>query len=237
MYVVETSTGIKTFLHMVKSAGISVHTALISRDANTHVNQRHAHIRNLPDKYKDYPRYIVIREPHSWYRSFYRFFLGVEGYMSFILNDPKEPYDGYIYPITVDEFIKRSVNLKDTLIKYPNKAKVFRNLLRSQGHMHFITGYFENDFDINKPETMEQFNMSLYEWYWKATGGEEAINIPMNKLSDIEKIFEINIPHVNKTSDKKPESNLSDESLELLRVTHKKFYDMYNSYQNNQKEK
>jgi len=226
MYTVETTTGIKTFLHMVKSAGISVHQGLIQRNALTHVNQRHAHIRNLPEKYYKFPMYIVIRNPEDWYRSFYRFFLGVEGYMSFMLNDPKEPYDGYIYPISIDAFVKRSVNLKDTLIKYPNKARVFRNLLRSQGHMHFITGYFENDFSVDNPETMEQFNMSLYEWFWKATGGEQAINIPMNRLDIIEDIFEIKIPHLNKTSKDKPDNFLSQESIELVRSTHKKFYEI-----------
>jgi len=231
MYTVETSTGIKTFLHMVKSAGISIHQGLIQRNALTHVNQRHAHIRNLPEKYSNFPKYMVIREPHSWYRSFYRFFLNVEGYMSFMLNDPKEPYDGYIYPISFDEFVKRSINLKDTLIRYPNKARVFRNLLRSQGNMHFITGYFDSDFHPDKPETMAQFDMSLYEWFWKATGGEQAINIPMSRLDIIEDIFEIKIPHLNKTSDDKPKVIISPETEELIRNNHTKFYDIISKFE------
>jgi len=117
MYTIENNDGsIFTILHMVKSAGTSIHQALIHADKITHVNQRHASIRNLPEIYQHHPKIIFIREPHEWYKSFYRFFLGVEGYLSFMLNDPKEPHDGYIYPITLDEFAIRSINFKNTLI-------------------------------------------------------------------------------------------------------------------------
>jgi hypothetical protein len=231
MYVIENESGkIFTFLHMVKSAGTSIHQAFIESNKITHVNQRHASINNLPKQYQKYPRIIVIRKPDEWYRSFYRFFLGVEGYLSFMLNDPKDPYDGYIYPIEVDEFAKRSINFKKTLLQYPNKARVFNNLLRSQAHMHFITGYFQSAFNVDNPETLNQFDMSLYEWFWKNVGGENAIFIPMDRLDIVEKIFDIKIPHSNKTSEKKPESKFKEETIKLIEKSHKKFYDMINNF-------
>ena len=230
MYTIENNDKIITFLHMVKSAGTSVHQALIQANKITHVNQRHASINNLPDQYKDYPRIIVIRKPEDWYRSFYRFFLGVEGYLSFMLNDPKEPYDGYIYPIEVDEFARRSANFKDTLLRYPNKARVFNNLLRSQSHMHFITGYFKSAIDLEKPETLDQFDMSLYEWFWRNVGGANAIFIPMDRLDLIEKIFGITIPHANKTSDEKPESNFKRGTIKIIQRSHRKFYGMLKDF-------
>jgi len=220
----------KIFLHMVKSAGISVHKGLIQSEQNIHVNQRHASLNNLPEYYQDLPRYSVIRKPEDWYKSFYKFFLGVEGYLSFMLNDPKEPYDGYIYPIDFNEFVKRSINFKETLLKFPNKARVFNNLLRSQGNLHFVTGYFTEAIDPSNPLSFEQFNMSLYEWFWRGCGADTAVNIPMDRLDYVEELFDIKIGHDNKTKDKDLVIEYNDETLALVRETHKEFYDLYEAF-------
>ena len=224
MYVIED----KVFLHMVKSAGISVHIGAIESNKLIHVNQRHASINNLPEKYSKLPRYAVIRKPEDWYRSFYRFFFNVAGYMSFMINDPKE--DGYIYPIGLNEFVRRSINLKETLIKFPNKARVFNNILRTQSNMHFITGYFTEAIDKDNPDSLNQFDMSLYEWFYYGCGQETAINIPMNRLDIVEELFDIKIGHANKTSDSKPKEEYEPDVLELIRTTHSKFYDLYNDF-------
>ena len=236
MYTIEYNNEIKTFLHMVKSAGTSVHLGIIEASHfydkyKVHVNQRHASIRNLPKQYSKHKKFIVLREPHKWYRSFYRFFLGVEGYMSWAINDPKD--DGYIYPIDPNEFVRRLINMKDTLTKFPNKARVFRNILRSQGHMHFITGYFESDFHPDDAKTMQQFDMSLFKWFWKAVGGEQAIYIPMDRLDLIEKEFHIIVPHINETDPSKPDIQFTPETIELIKETHKEFYDMLDAFDEN----
>jgi hypothetical protein len=195
-----------------------------------HVNQRHAHIRNLPEVYKNYPKFVVLRDPNSWYKSFYRFFLGVDGYLSWALNDLRE--NGYIYPIEPDEFVRRMINMKDTLIKYPNKARVFRNLLRSQGHLHFVTGYFENDFHPEDTDSMDQFNMSLYSWFMKPMS-EDCIFVPMNRLDIIEKEFKIQIPHVNITDPNKIEFKFNEEVQNLIKETHKDWYKMIEDFDEN----
>jgi len=234
MYTIESNNEIKTFMHPVKSAGISVHTGIISASNNynyrVHVNQRHAHIRNLPEIYRDYPKYTVLREPHKWYKSFQSFFTGVEGYLSWALTDPKE--DGYIYPIKPDEFIRRMMNMKNTLIEFPNKARVFRNLLRSQGNMHFITGYFESDFHPEDEQSMEQFDMSLYRWFTNPMG-EDTIFIPMNRLDIIEKVFNIKIPHVNRTDPNKQNFEYSEESIELIKRVDVEYYKMIETFDEN----
>ena len=234
MYTIEVNNEIKTYMHMVKSAGISVHSGIIQASNEyhykVHVNQRHAHIRNLPDPYDAYPTFTVIREPGSWYKSFQSFFTGVEGYLSWALNDPKE--DGYIYPIEPDEFVKRMINMKDTLIKFPNKARVFRNLLRSQGNLHFITGYFQNDFYPEDDDSMQQFDMSLYEWFLKPMG-ENTIYVPMNRLDIIEKEFHIKIPHVNKTPENRINFNFSPEVINLIKEVDKEYYKMIETFDEN----
>jgi len=237
MYTVEFNNEIKTLMHPVKSAGTSIHAAIIeaSNEYNykVHVNQRHVGPTHLPPRFQSAPKYVVLREPHKWYRSFYRFFLGVEGYLSFMLNDPKEPYDGYIYPIPMDEFALRSLNFKDTLIKYPNKARVFRNLLRSQSHLHFITSYLKSDFHPDDLETMEQFNTTLYQWFHDNVIDQDTIFIPMNRLDIVEELFKIKIPHVNKTSDKKPKDEFSEGVLDKIKEGHKDWYNMIENFDEN----
>lgn len=224
MYV----TNDKVFLHMVKSAGISVHRGIIEAGHLVHVNQRHASLNNLPKKYQELPRYAVIRKPEDWYKSFYRFFLNVDGYLSWALNDLGE--DGYIHPIGLNEFVRRSINMKDTLIKYPNKARVFNNLLRSQGNMHFVTGYFAEAINKEELSSYNQFDMSLYEWFFNGCGQDTAINIPMDRLDLVEELFDIKIGHDNKTSDDKPREEYEPEVLALIRTTHSKYYDLYNNF-------
>jgi len=229
MYTVEFDNQIKTLMHPVKTAGISIHQGIITAsnkylDYKVHVNQRHVHIRNLPEQFQKYPKFVIIREPHSWYESFYNFFINVEGYLSFMLNDPKG--DGYIYPIDINEFIQRSINFKDTLTKYPNKARVFRNLLRSQGNIHFITSYFESDFYPSDEKSMNQFNCSLYEWFMRPMG--DCIFIPMNRLDIIEKEFNIKIPHINKTKNKK--EYISEDSKKLVKYSHSLYYDLIEDF-------
>lgn len=231
MYTIEFNNEIKTLMHPVKSAGISIHTGIIEASHNydykVHVNQRHAHIRNLPKKYQKYPRFVVLREPHKWYESFYNFFLRTEGYLSFMLNDPKD--DGYIYPIDINEFVDRSINFKNTLQRFPNKSRVFRNLLRSQGQMHFVTEYFESDFHPDDGASMKQFDMNLFEWFHKPMG--ECIYIPMNRLDILEKEFNIKIPHENKTFAKT--ALLSDSSIEKIKESHRRYYNLIESFDEN----
>jgi phage tail tube protein FII len=128
------------------------------------------------------------------------------------------------------------MNLKQTFLNYPNKARVFNNILRSQGAMHFICTYFECGIDIDQNnnfgdlETLNQFDMSLYEWFYKGCGMHTSINIPMTNLQDVEKIFDIKIQHENKTKHKIAEYK---NTLELVRETHKKFYNEIESYNHN----
>ncbi len=236
MYV----TDDKVFLHMVKSAGISIHSALMNSNNKIHYNQRHASIDHLPERYRDLPRYGVIRKPEEWYISFYKFFYKVEGYMSFMINDPLPPSitgETFIQPIEFNEFVRRSINLKKTLRVYPNKARVFNNILRSQGNIHFITGYFKEAIDISNNnifgniKTLNQFDMSLYEWFYRGCGMHTSTNIPMDKLEDVEKLFNIKIPHKNSTPNKeKIKAEYDEETLGLVRSTHKKFYDEIKNY-------
>jgi hypothetical protein len=211
---------------MVKTAGISFHRSCLDKGHPIHWNQRHIDYTQLPERFKDLEKYIILREPHSWYKSFYNFFLTVEGYMSFMTHDLKD--DGYIYPIGLNNFILRSINLKETLTKFPNKARVFNNILQSQGPIHFVTSYFERPIDPKDPTSLDQFDMSLFEWFWKHAGGWDADHIvPLKNMSKLERDFNINMMHTNK-SKKKTDEEITPHTMKIIKKTHKKFYKLYN---------
>lgn len=242
MYVIDD----KVFYHMVKTSGTSFRHACVEANKKTDFNMRHLDYKMLPERYSHLDSFIILREPHSWYKSFYNFFINQQGYFSFMIHDPykitgktKYPHDiefidpqkATLKPIGLNEFARRSINFKDTLIKYPNKARVFNNILRTQGHAHFITTYFKCAIDKEKPSTYNQFDMSLFEWFWLHSGGEVADTIaPMNDLSILEDAFKIKIPHVNKTQSVSNE-DFDEETLALIKTTHSKFYDLYEKSQ------
>jgi chloramphenicol 3-O-phosphotransferase len=224
MYVVKD----KVILDMIKTAGTSIFTSLYASGIKIDVNMKHLNIDYLPSKYRELPRYAVIREPHKWYESFYKFFYNVEGFMSFMISDPKD--DGYIYPIGLNKFIGRAMNLKDTLIKYPNKARVFSNILQTQGKLHFINSYFKVPLVPGDLSTYEQFDMSLYEWFWRGAGYHTAPIenfIRMDELHIVEELLGVKVPVSNVTKNEINET-ISEKSMELIKTADKVFYDIYN---------
>lgn len=221
MYVVKN----KVFLHMVKTAGISFHRGCNNAGHQLFFNQRHLAIECLPDRYRDLERFTIIRPPHEWYQSFYDFYLSVEGFMSFMLNDLGQ--DNFIHPIGVDEFVRRSINFKHTLQIYPNKARVFNNILQTQGQIHFIDSYFTAP-PFGESADLDQFDMSLYEWFYTRAGCDTAVNVPIDCLDYLENIFGITMPHENKQ--KKKTERMSAATIELIKTTHKKYYDIIEDF-------
>ncbi len=75
--------------------------------------------------------------------------------------------------------------------------------------------------------------MSLYEWFYRGCGMHTSTNIPMDKLTDIEKLFSISIGHENKTklrADNLNKAIYDEEVLKLVQDSHKKFYDEIDNY-------
>jgi len=233
MYTIEKENGIFTIMHPVKTAGISLHSAIIQgsnlyNSMKVHVNCRHSPLSQLPKTFKKHPVFLPLRDPIHWYKSFYAFFVNVEGYLSWTMNDPNP--DGTISPITPNEFVRRMINLRKTLIYFPNKARVFRNLLRSQSNLHFITSYFKSDFHPNDEQSMEQFNMSLYDWFHRPLFDKNTIPIPMDRLDIFEEIIGVEIPHENKTDHVKKDFQFSDEVIELIKSTHGYWYNILDNF-------
>jgi len=218
----------KVFLHMIKTAGISVHQAINKSQYRIQFNQRHSHISMLPDKYIDLPRHIILRKPEDWYISFYNFFLPVEGFFSFMLRDDEG------IPIDINEFILRASNMKDFFFQHQFKTAILNSILNEQETLHFMFTFFTEQIT---EETYINYNFSLFDWFWRGTGGDNATIYPMCKkgLDNLSQEFNIKIGHNNKTDipdDYKEllpvkKGDISPEMLKLIQQTDKKYYDKF----------
>ncbi len=215
----------KVFLHMIKTAGISVHHSCTKAGFNLQFNQRHCHISTLPDKYQTLPRYIILRKPEDWYVSFYNFFLPVQGFFSFMLRDDKG------IPVDINEFIFRALNMKYFFETHKFKRNILNGILNEQETQHFMFTFFtEQITDYNTHE----YNFSIFDWFWRGNGGETATVFPMNKegIKQLEEEFNIKMEHENKTevnSDIAPVTvkDINSEMLQLIRDVDKRYYDMF----------
>lgn len=213
----------KVFLHMVKTAGISVHHGCTKAGYRLQFNQRHSHITMLPQKYQELPRYIMLRKPEDWYISFYNFFLPVEGFFSFMLRDDNG------MPVDINEFIFRALNMKHFFDTHKFKRDILNSILNEQENLHFMFTFFtEQISDHNSHE----YNFSIFDWFWRGTGGDTATIFPMNKsgIKDLEKEFNMKMSHENKTEDSEYKqvvvSDINSEILQLIRDVDLKYYDI-----------
>jgi hypothetical protein len=55
----------------------------------------------------------------------------------------------------------------------------------------------------------------------------------MKRLDIIEKEFKIKIPHINETDPNKPDIRFDEDTLDLIRETHKEFYHMIDFFDEN----
>lgn len=225
----------KVFLHMIKTAGSSVHRGIADSGQTLNYNQRHASINHLPERYKNLPRYGIIRSPESWYKSFYNFFvpqLSTNPFMKFMWSDSVNGQDKIL---DFNTFVLRSINMKDTLIKYPEKAMLFRDIFELQTTLHFTGGYLDGGLELTpnkkkvKPESLEQFNMSLYEWFYRGVGLHTSTNVPMEHFSDLCRLFGIKELHDNAVKTDLG-TNYNPKTLKKLQKTHQKFYKEIENY-------
>lgn len=212
----------KVFLHMIKTAGISVHHGSLKAGHKLQYNQRHCHISILPDKYQELPRHIILRKPEDWYISFYNFFLPVHGFFSFMLRDDKG------IPVDINEFIIRALNMGNFFLNHKFKRDILNSILNEQETQHFIFTFFtEQITDFNSNE----YDFSLFDWFWRGTGGENAKVYPMNKdgIKAIENEFNMSMGHANKTEPIEGQipvtvEDIDPEVLELLRTVDARYY-------------
>lgn len=217
----------KVFLHMVKTAGTSIHRGIVLAKHKIQFNQRHAHISILPQKYQDLPRYIILRKPEDWYVSFYNFFLPIDGFFSFMLRDDTGT------PVGINEFIFRALNMKHFFGTHKFKRDILNDMLNKQETSHFIFTFFTEQ--VTDQNTMD-YNFSVFDWFWRGSGGDTATVFPMNEngIKSLEKEFNIKMDHENKTEipneflDILPveKSDICEEMLQLIRDVDFKYYDI-----------
>jgi len=213
----------KVFLHMIKTAGISVHHGCNKAGHKLQFNNRHNHIHFLPQKYQDLPRYIILRKPEDWYISFYNFFLPVTGFFSFMLRDDKGE------PVDINEFIFRALNMKHFFETHKFKRDILNSILNEQETAHFMFSFFTEQIT---DDNAYQYNFSIFDWFWKGSGGDNAVVFPMTKdgLKDLTVEFNIELEHENKTENSEYKKarimDINPEMLQLIKDVDFKYYDM-----------
>lgn len=228
MYVVDVKKNDKVerkiFLHMIKTAGISVHRSCVTANHTLQYNQRHCHIGILPTKYIELPRHIILRKPEDWYVSFYNFFLPVRGFFSFMLRDDKG------LPVDINEFISRALNMKHFFNTHTFKRDILNGILNEQETQHFMFTFFTEQIT---DETANNYDCSIFDWFWRGTGGDTATVYPMTKdgLAALEEEFNITLGHDNKTEKTSTNipvtvADINDDTLKLIEDVDSKYYEM-----------
>lgn len=218
----------KVFLHMIKTGGISFHKSLQKADnVFLQYNMRHAHISMLPQKYAEYPRFIILRKPEDWYLSFYRFFADTQGFFSFILKDMVEEDGKEVEKlVNFDTFIYRAMNLKRFFIENPQKADIVNSIIQEQASMHFMMSFFT---EVISEQNINNFDCTLFDFFWRGTGGETAQVIPMDENMDdlIENIFGFKMGERENITESRitlKKEEIAKETKAIIRVNHELYY-------------
>ena len=98
----------KVFIHLFKCAGTTLLSVLLGKKRWTvkHI-EPHGSLYNLPEKFNSYKKYALVRNPLTWYSSFYTFFIENKGSHSALEDVDLSKYVG----MTIDEFITKAVNI------------------------------------------------------------------------------------------------------------------------------
>ena len=215
----------KIFMHMVKTGGSSVFRSLIDSNVRVDYNQKHYGYQTIPNQYRDYPKYMIVRDPIEWYTSFYNYF-STRRFMHFLFKDEENN------EISLDQFILNSMNMKSTLLRdlwmIPQLASI---VTRHNAGGNFIGSYFTSALVIGDLTTFDQFDKSLYAWFYDSMGGDDVTKIPLDNIADLGQIFGIEIDHTNKTEIPDDVQIIPDGTINVIKSIDKKYFDIISEYQ------
>lgn len=215
---------------MIKTGGMSFYRGIRDSKHKVNINQRHYPVRMIPEEYRDLPKYTILREPEDWYLSFYNFF-GPKRVMMYFIGDKKQKDLRMMNPSNYNQFIENSMNLKETLLRDPWRLRLLNTTLRRQGCGNWSSTYILEEPSIDNPSSLDQFDMSLFEWIYLRMGMDRCINIPLSNMKELEEIFDINLEeYVNPTKNKLIEKNyVNNDTKDIIRKVDKKYYELYNN--------
>lgn len=179
----------KVFVHMPKTGGMAFNNAIRKKHPKLRYHCYHQNIETVPEKYKDYPRVGLIRNPINWYISFYN-------------HDLRMKRKGTVNFSPIIKILSNNFNLnfRDTLPRMLNLGEFFNKkenyeLLR-QELQDIVTVKNYDIVTMSYPDlsNIGQVGDTLYDHWYKFVGLEKATTY---RLEDKTMPFAENMQVVN----------------------------------------
>jgi len=217
------------FLHLHKCAGTSMgNTVEKYRKYDIQYVSTHNSLNTLPDEFKHFPVVSLVRNPLTWYISWYTWSCKKHKEMSYY-NTPLNAVLLLENGVTVDihTFIDRATNLPRFFKNNPEKLEILRDIMlshRTYDWWKAIIGDLTKLSDI-------KFNGSLYELLIKGIGvlGSTTYRIEDQKDIVIEmlKLPELGVTEFSRDNVSYPSQNASKEDLEKIIKADDKLFDLF----------
>jgi len=125
----------KIIMHVPKTAGTSVIEAAMKDWENLDFKINHFPIKGLESALfeyaKDYEKIALVREPVSWYKSFYNYVKGTPEYITHDALNRVLMFNEKGEILSIDEYIENCLNFSSIMNK--NIDNIMRNTLKAKG--------------------------------------------------------------------------------------------------------
>ncbi len=163
----------KLFQHIPKCGGTTVETFFKEKhreDIEYHIHQKSLH--TIPDQYKSYEKVIIIRNPLTWYISYYHY-MAKQQNTNFsgspfnrnivpVLMLRKDPYDTSSGVVSLEVFMDRALNI-NKFFNEPQINNFIRESLLINKHDNINKNIFTNFKTLMYKDRLE-FEPTLYQF-------------------------------------------------------------------------
>ncbi|RLA80309.1 MAG: hypothetical protein DRG78_11230 [Epsilonproteobacteria bacterium] len=226
MYILDN----KIFIHIVKCGGSSIREGIYkNRRQDLKFCSEHFPIKLLNEKYKNYDKITIIREPISWYKSFYNYTIQMNKNKGSIFNALANMLvykDNKRLPFR--DFVINATNL-ELFFKDRDKIKILINKIRNGKFSK--SNYFNLIFDdyTDENEFVEKFSSSCYQFFINSVGGFDVDRFYHSGDDLIYDEFNINKRKKNQTKTSLvKDSEITEEIKNLIHKYDHKVYEHFN---------
>jgi len=230
MYIIDDNI----FIHPIKCGGSSFRQNLKDhRLEDIKFSAEHFTKHLMSSKYKDYTTHTIIREPLSWYKSFYAYHFQIEKIRGRIFNilatklcrneKDKVPFE---------DFVKKSANLRETLSDEVILKMVLNTKRKNMLKVNYFSAIFEDYTDTDG--ILKMFDCSLYQFFLNSVEALKCNNIYIlgQDLTKLYQDFKLDPALQNKIRNKSFErykvKNVKKETQDLIKVIEKNLYNEFN---------
>ena len=212
----------KIIQHVPKTAGISLTRSLAKecpQNIRYSTNHKPLKFKDIiaDGKYKDFPVYSLVREPVSWYKSWWNYTsrFKINCAITQILHEETGRID-------MPAFISYSQNLTE-FFKEGDRLKRFKYYLivLGQSHLHY---FFDDITEI----TADDFkNRSVYDFYLSEQLSDNTINYKFENLNNFLEVIGLKPENLLRENITRYKKNLDDDSISIIKSNNRIAFDYY----------